>query len=139
MNEAYYEEEIDRMQRLRQSNTPVFKTVKKALSWYYEKKELSGQPRTVYRDENHVDVDCRQNRKDEHDDHLVMIAIEKAILILGLKYKKALQVVRMNYYENKTQEEISEELGISQAQVSIILGKAEYFIEGALITKGLII
>ncbi len=56
--------------------------------------------------------------KDEHCDENILnekLALEQAIQTLDGREKK---ILYMRYYEGKTQTEISEEIGISQAQIS---------------------
>ena len=60
-------------------------------------------------------MDQIADQKENSDKWAENIALEEA---LALVPEREIQIVKLRYYEGKTQTEISEEVGISQAQVS---------------------
>jgi RNA polymerase sporulation-specific sigma factor len=60
-------------------------------------------------------VDQIGDEKNTDENWTEKVAIETALFSLGEREKK---IIRLRYYEGKTQTEISKEVGISQAQVS---------------------
>ena len=60
-------------------------------------------------------MDQIADERNIEDETLVQVGLQKAISVLPEREKK---IVLLRYYVGKTQTEISEEVGISQAQVS---------------------
>ena len=62
-------------------------------------------------------LDQLKNEKEESDDLINKIAIEQMLEKLNDKEKK---IIEKRYFQDKTQIELAEELGVSQAQISRI-------------------
>lgn len=79
--------------------------------------EVESIHKTIYQNDGNAIylVDKIANEKDENEEALNHMVIEKVMSKLEALEQ---QIIKLRYYENKTQTEISEIVGISQVQVS---------------------
>ena len=92
-------------------------------------KEVESLYSIIYQGDNNPVylIDKLTEKKDETENILIGIMIEETI---GKLRQKEQKVIKMRYYEDKTQSEVAKEIGVSQVQVSRIEKKViNYFRE----------
>lgn len=132
--------QFEEAERHKYSKMVFFKSGAAAVSWYYEKKTIGSPDMSMkHFDQNYVNVDNKSVKYDKESFFLVFCAVEKAVEMLGNKHPDLHKAVRLHHEENLGFKKIGEEMEVSTATASWLCGKGEFYIEGILDVKGLII
>lgn len=130
---------FEEAQRHKYSKMTFFKNGSRALDWYYEKKSIGSPDMSIrHHDVNFVFIDNKSVEFDKDSYFLVYCAVESALNKLEYRDKGIYSTVRMHHEESLTFKRIGEIMKISTATASWMCGRGEFYIEGILDEKGLI-